>query len=182
MKLTASILSTLLLSTSLITAAVVCDVYDEERRDLSADIEGTALTQNGNCGLKCKWGVNEARRMLRKDARQVLFTLSRDRQLRKKKVDGVEVEFVDCTLQFQDVEYTNSLRFPQGWSEAYESADGAFDFYTLNTEFAIEVGDVKGVGANCSVVAGLEFELGVLEYDDDTEELVYDDQELKVSC
>lgn len=182
MKLTASILSTLLLSTSIVMGDLVCDAYDEERRDLSADIEGTAETQNGKCGMKCEWGINEKRRLLRSNARQVMFTLSRDRQLSKKEVDGVEVEFVDCTVDFQAVEYSKSLPFPEGWSEAYESADGGDDFYTLTTEFTIEVGDVAGVGTNCSVTGELEFELAVEENDDDTETLVYDDQELGVSC
>ena len=181
MKLTLSVLSTLFLSTSLVTADLVCDAYDEERRDLSADIEGTAETQTGKCGLECEWGINEKRRMLRTQSRQVMFTLSRDRQL-KKEVDGVEVDFVDCTLNFQDAEYTKSLPFPEGWSEAYESADGADDFYTLVTEFTIDVGDVAGVGTNCSVTAELEFELAVEENADETETLVYDDQELGVSC
>ena len=99
-----------------------------------------------------------------------------------KEVDGVEVEFVDCTLSFEGAEYAKSLTFPEGWNQVYREGDGADDYYALSTEFGIDVGDVAGVGMNCSVTGEVEFELVVKENDDDTETLVYDDQDLGVSC
>jgi hypothetical protein len=152
-----------------------CLEYESERRDLSEDVEGEASIKSADCGLSCEWGAN-ALRKLRSTNRKA------QRRSLKKEVDGVEVAFMDCTLNFEEVEYTESVPFPEGWVEVFKKGDGAGDYYGLSREFTISVGDVEGIGKNCSVTGEIELEIVVEEDEDEKEFIVYDDQDIGVSC
>ena len=179
MKLAASILSSFLLSTSLVMGAIECK-GSSRALGSGEDVEGEASIKTGGCKLKCEWGVNAERR-LRSKSRNLLLELPHGRHLGKE-VDGVEVAFVDCTLTYEDIEYTKSLPFPEGWTEVFKAGDDASDYYGLATEFTLDLGDVEGLGSKCSVSAELEIELVVEEDEEEKEFLVYDDQDIGVSC
>ena len=175
MKLAAPFFS-FLLSASLVTGEIVC-----ARRDLKADLEGSAQIVTGACFMSCDWGVKGKRNLLRKTSRQLLLAVPVDRQL---EVKSVEVEYVDCTLGFGGLEYTQSLPFPEGWTQIFKEADTGLDYYGLSTEVSFDLGAVEGQGTSCSITGSLEIELEVEVVGDDkpTEALVYDDSDISVSC
>jgi hypothetical protein len=162
----------LLHSASVANAEIVCE--GDERR-LSADLEGTLEISTGECNLKCEWGVNEDRRNLRsirEEKKQFTFF---GRKL-KDEVDGVKIDFVDCTLKWNETEYEFGLEWPEGWTEVSKSADDADDYYLLAKEFSVDL------GGGCTVEAELEIELEVPEDDLGKEFLAYDDSDIGVSC
>ena len=164
--------------------AIECE---EGRRGLGKDLEGSAEINTGNCGLSCSWGADGVSRKLRNGSSKVIFTFPFGRKLGKE-IDGVELASVDCTLSYGGVDYTNSLPFPEGWTEVFKSADGADDYYALKTDFSFDLGDVEGLGSKCSVSGDLELEFYVgvgdtmEDGDSPAEMLIYEDQSIGVSC
>ena len=173
MKLALSILSPLLLLAPL---AMGLECLEPERRDLSEDLEGEASIKSFDCGVKCEWGANAVRRLRRTTQNKA------QRRSLGKEVEGVEIAYLDCILIYEDVEYTESFPFPEGWKEVFKAADDAADYYALSRDFAFSVGDVEGAGKNCSVTGSFELELVVLEDLDEKEFIVYDDQDIGITC
>lgn len=200
MKLSTSILSSILLSASLASGELDC----KGRRDLasSADVEGTAKVANSNCVLTCKWGFNQV------DAKRKLRG-NEQRKLSGTDVTGVEKDFLDCTLALPVTgetdedgnplifSYTKDVPFGtgEGWTAVMTKGDGSDRYFSYSTDFMIEIPEstdempVPEEYAGCVAKAEIEIEFtapkpgkAVGGTGDDDEELAYDDSSISVTC
>jgi hypothetical protein len=184
MKFSTSVLSSFLLSASLVTGDLVCD--GEDRRHLksasSSDVEGSAKITTGHCGLKCEWGANGVtdRRLLRGAAEEA----PEGRQLKSSSEDvtGVEFDFIDCTLTYNDAVYTAMIPFPDGWTSTMTKGDGDARFLSYSTNFAIEMGEIEGRKGSCYSEGALEIEFTAPTDILGDEVLQFDGQSINVSC